>query len=938
MIQDLEALFYYQVGGSLGNETPSYVERKADQQLYQALNKREFCYVFEARQMGKSSLIVKTRKRLQQKGSLCAIVDLSSLGSEEISPSQWYLGFVTAICLQFKLLKQFDLMSWWKAEKNISFPQRLSHFFDYLLKIFPDQDLYLFLDEIDSLLIVDFPLVDFLNFIRYCYNHRSINPDYNRLIIILVGVIKPTDLITDYRQTPFNIGKPIHLSGLTIEEITPLSRGLVDLKWSTEDLSQEILYWSGGQPFLTQKIFQLVCQYQQANQLNDQSIFANSANSAQEWIQHIITQNIIQHWEFQDEPEHFRTIRDRLLHHPELAGQLLGLYQQILLGQTIGVDGSREHLELLLSGLVINEAGTLKIKNLIYEQIFNLEWVRQQLENLRPYAPVFNAWIQSGQRDTVQLLRGSTLQDALVWAENKKLSELDYRFLQASQTLEQQILADQLNLEKRDREKAEFALTTVKQANHWLALARQHGQAHIKRLRPSRGWMLATVLITTATVAGLRWTGGLQTLEWAVLDQFFQLRIEPELDSRVVIITIDEPDIQRVGQYPLPDQVLANILGKLQGYQPRLIGLDLFRDLSVPPGQELLEQQLAMGSNVIGIEKVIGDLIAGPAPLNVAGRVGFVDLVFDRDGRVRRALLSLRDQDNQLKESFALQLVLAYLAPEGIIPQSNLPQSNPSQSHHMQLGQATLIPFQPNDGGYVRADAGGYQMLINYYGDSSTFQTFSLTELLADDIPPKEIMDRIVLIGSTTATVQDLSPTPYSRSQRGLLTQMPGVIIHANIISQLLQSALEGRPLLRVWPKRLETFWISLGAVTGVGLVWFRLSPSWSGIVTALSLVSFVAVGYGLFLQGWWIPVVPTSLAMVVALIGLTLVQVKQRETLQLRQTLQQLIVLTRERPTEQEIAIEYLKQGEGKEHQQWLERWLKDQDLKEPRSVPSNL
>jgi len=423
----------YQVGGSLINNAPSYVERQADIEIYNALKQGEFCYVLNCRQMGKSSLLVRTKHHLEQEGWKCTSIDMTNIGSENITPNQWYKGIITDLCRGFKLLGKLNLKSWWQTGCDISLLQNVSRFIAELLTQFPEEKLIIFIDEIDSILSLDFPVDDFFALIRYCYNQRAIDPEYQRLTFAIFGVTTPSDLIQDMKRTPFNIGQAIELKGFQIEEVDSLIRGLELVIPNPHPVMKQILDWTGGQPFLTQKLCNLITNFKTSSYNLD---FAQGYEEF--WLDNIVNEYIIKNWESQDEPEHLRTIRDRLLYNQKLVSRLLGIYQQILQGVKVTSDDSREQIELLLSGLVVKQGGLLIVKNRIYAQVFNLDWVEKKLANLRPYSQTFDAWLMSQQTDESRLLRGQALADAQAWAWDKSLTNLDNQFLAKSANLERQ--------------------------------------------------------------------------------------------------------------------------------------------------------------------------------------------------------------------------------------------------------------------------------------------------------------------------------------------------------------------------------------------------------------------------------------------------------------------------------------------------------------------
>ena len=379
-----------------------------------------------------------------------------------------------------------------------------------------------------------------------------------------------------------------------------------------------------------------------------------------------------------------------------------------------------------------------------------------------------------------------------------------------------------------------------------------------------RGSLPGLMVIVGVMMARL--TGALQFLELVAFDRFLLLRPPEPMDERIVIVGITEEDIQRAKTYPIPDREIADLLKRLQTYRPIAIGLDIVRDMPVEPGHAELTSVFRSSKNAIGVEIALPDrngFIVAPPPALRSEQVGFADAVLDADGYQRRSLLGAHNPQQKYRFSFAIRLAESYLATRKIKLGDGI-----RDREAMRFGSIELTRVQPNSGGYVGADANGNQILLNVRSGKMPFRVLSLSQIKAGKVDPNWIRGKIVLIGIMSFSAKDLAS---SGAIAGINPgRIYGVEMQAHETSQIISAVLDGRPLIQVWGDDWETLWIAVWGLLGMSLGRFLRSP-WKILLGLLiASISPIAICYGLILLGWWVPIVPVLLVLVLNGAGLT--------------------------------------------------------------------
>ena len=368
--------------------------------------------------------------------------------------------------------------------------------------------------------------------------------------------------------------------------------------------------------------------------------------------------------------------------------------------------------------------------------------------------------------------------------------------------------------------------------------------------------LLVTSVVTSALVITGRFLGLLQPLELKVFDQMLSMRSPLASDNRLLVVTIDDVDIKQHerGRGSLSDGLLLRLLTKLEQYQPQAIGLDIYRDFPVEPQQPELAKQLQQNQKLIAVCKVsdVENNVEGvtPPPEVPKERLGFSDFLEDADGILRRHLLFMNPDPSSpcaTPYAFSVQLAFRYLASRGILPSY-------TADGNLQLGKTVFRRLQPHTGGYQGIDARGGQILLNYRAQRKPAAQVSLTQFMSGQVNPESVKNRIVLIGVTAKSAGDYWSTPYGA---GPTEKMSGVLVQAQMLSQILSAVLDGRPLIWTWPVAVEIAWIWLWSFVGGFLAWRWRSLPHLAVAVVVTSGGVYFLCFAIITQSGWMPLVP---------------------------------------------------------------------------------
>jgi hypothetical protein len=385
---------FYITGGTLQHDAPCYVERQADKDVYRWLLQGEFCYVLTSRQMGKSSLMVRTTNRLRQAQVNVIALDLTAIGLN-LTPEQWYDGLLLRMGRQLRL--EDELEDYWQQHQRLGPVQRLFSAVREVILPRRAGQLVIFIDEVDTVRSLPFSTDEFFAAIRECYNRRSEDPEFNRVTFCLLGVATPSELIRNTRTTPFNIGHRVELTDFTEVEATPLAQRLSPDATCARELVQRVFHWTHGHPYLTQRLCRAVAELPEAQ---------NAAAKREPHVIDALCEKLFLSARAKEQDDNLLFVRERILRTEADLARLLGMYEQVLKDERVPDDETDELInQLRLAGIVDVVEGFLAVRNRIYAKVFDEAWISANVPDAELEKP---GGARIRLRGTCTIGRGST--------------------------------------------------------------------------------------------------------------------------------------------------------------------------------------------------------------------------------------------------------------------------------------------------------------------------------------------------------------------------------------------------------------------------------------------------------------------------------------------------------------------------------------------------
>lgn len=354
----------YSIAGNVLAAGGFYIRRKADEELLKFCREHEFSYVLAPRQVGKSSLVAFTANQLASEEILTVIIDLNQIGVS-VEREEWYLGQL--VIIQDKLNLRTNVFEWWRNQPRVGFSLRMINFYRTVLLKEITHQVIIFIDEIEATRSLNFT-DDFYAAIRSIYNARATEPDFKRLSFVLIGSATPNDLIQNPKSTPFNIAHAIEITDFTLDETRPLADGFGLPADESEELLRHIHAWTGGHPYLTQRLCRAV-------------VDENRASWTEADVKAVVAKTFF--GENSGKDNNLLVVRDMLTRGAADRRAVLTTYKNIYKRSPVVRDEENSPVKeyLKLSGVVHREGTLLRVRNLIYRKVFNGRWVEKCLES-----------------------------------------------------------------------------------------------------------------------------------------------------------------------------------------------------------------------------------------------------------------------------------------------------------------------------------------------------------------------------------------------------------------------------------------------------------------------------------------------------------------------------------------------------------------------------